>query len=215
MADFIRARSAEQKAQRFEQIKAVARRQFSRRPYYEITLTTLAEELGWSRASLYRYVSTKEEIFLLIAGDECAGYFDALLAVLPDGPAESAEALAEVWADVADAHRDWFRVSDLLPAVVEANVTTERLAAYKLVYHDHLERVVPRVAAAAGVTRDQALRLVRAVTYHAIGVAGRCRSNPVERAALDSIGVSPEEPDFRSEVARFARAGVAGLTCGE
>ena len=67
MAEFIRARSPEQKEQRLDEIKGAVRRQFAERPYHEITLTTIAEELGWSRANLYKYVTTKEEIFLLLA----------------------------------------------------------------------------------------------------------------------------------------------------
>ena len=45
MAEFIRARSPEQKEQRLDEIKGAVRRQFAERPYHEITLTTIAEEL--------------------------------------------------------------------------------------------------------------------------------------------------------------------------
>ena len=51
MAEFIRARSSEQKAQRLEEIKNVAKAQFATHPYHEITLTTIASDLGWSRAT--------------------------------------------------------------------------------------------------------------------------------------------------------------------
>ena len=46
MESFVRARSDEQKAQRFAEIKAAAKRQFAQRPYHEITLTTIAEEVA-------------------------------------------------------------------------------------------------------------------------------------------------------------------------
>ena len=72
MAEFIRARSPEQKGQRLDEIKGAVRRQFAERPYHEITLTTIAEELGWSRANLYKYVTTKEEIFLLLTSATCS-----------------------------------------------------------------------------------------------------------------------------------------------
>ena len=83
MAEFIRARSPEQKEQRLDEIKGAVRRQFAERPYHEITLTTIAEELGWSRANLYKYVTTKEEIFLLLTADECDAYFEAGTRALP------------------------------------------------------------------------------------------------------------------------------------
>ena len=59
MAEFKRARSAEQKCQRMGEIKGAARRQFDARPYHQITLTTIAGELGWARAHPYKYVSTE------------------------------------------------------------------------------------------------------------------------------------------------------------
>ena len=63
-ADFIRARSDEHKEERLCQIKEATAELFRTAPYAEITLTTIAEKLGWSRANLYKYVTTKEEIFL-------------------------------------------------------------------------------------------------------------------------------------------------------
>ena len=67
--DFIRARSSEQKSQRMADIKRATAQLYRDFPYHEITLTTIAERLGWSRASLYKYVTTKEEIFLELSAD--------------------------------------------------------------------------------------------------------------------------------------------------
>lgn len=54
-------------------------------PYGEITLTTIAEKLGWSRANLYKYVTTKEEIFFEISSDKMAAYYSSLLSAFPEG----------------------------------------------------------------------------------------------------------------------------------
>ena len=137
MAEFIRARSAEQKGQRLEEIKGAVRRQFATHPYHEITLTTIADELGWSRANLYKYVSTKEEVFLLLTADEMDAYFNALLTALPEGCGLAPDTVAEVWAGIANAHQEYFRLGDLLTTIVETNVTVERLMAFKRAYYDH------------------------------------------------------------------------------
>ena len=139
MAEFIRARSAEQKGQRLEEIKGAVRRQFAARPYHEITLTTIADELGWSRANLYKYVSTKEEVFLLLTADEMDAYFNALLTALPEGCGLAPDTVAEVWAGIANAHQEYFRLGDLLTTIVETNVTVERLMAFKRAYYDHVQ----------------------------------------------------------------------------
>ena len=72
-AVFIRARSGEHKEERLSQIKEATAELFASCPYSEITLTTIAEKLGWSRANLYKYVTTKEEIFLEISAKKNGG----------------------------------------------------------------------------------------------------------------------------------------------
>ena len=64
MAEFIRARSSAQKEQRMQEIKHAANDLVPERRYHEITLKAIAEKLGWSHAALYKYVTTKEDIFL-------------------------------------------------------------------------------------------------------------------------------------------------------
>ena len=70
MSDYIRARSDEHKEERLSQIKEATAELFAIAPYSEITLTTIAEKLCWSRANLYKYVTTKEEIFLEISAEK-------------------------------------------------------------------------------------------------------------------------------------------------
>ena len=78
MNDFIRARSENQKDSRRNEIKTVTAELFENVPYHEITLTLIAQKLGWSRANLYKYATTKEEIILDIANDKMQSYFDSL-----------------------------------------------------------------------------------------------------------------------------------------
>lgn len=78
MTDFVRARSEEQKQARMAEIKAAADSLFNSVPYQEITLSTIAGKLSWTRANLYKYVTTKEEIYLEICSDKMHSYFDDL-----------------------------------------------------------------------------------------------------------------------------------------
>ncbi len=78
-AVFIRARSEEHKEERLAQIKGATAELLESDPYSEITLTTIAEKLGWSRANFYKYVTIKEEIFLEIASEKMASYYGFLL----------------------------------------------------------------------------------------------------------------------------------------
>lgn len=203
MAEFIRARSPEQKGQRLDEIKGAVRRQFAERPYHEITLTTIAEELGWSRANLYKYVTTKEEIFLLLTGDECNAYFDALLAALDGDRTLDAAAVADAWADVADAHQEYFRLGDLLTTIVETNVTVERLMVFKRGYYDRVAEMRERLPQVAGIAPERVEPLLLAVYYHATGLVSSCWSNPLIAEALSRLEIERPETNFRAEMRDF------------
>lgn len=203
MSEFIRARSDEQKAQRLAEVKAAARKQFAEKPYHEITLTTIAEELGWSRANLYKYVSTKEEIFLLLAGDACADYFDALFAALPEGCGFSAATVAEVWAGIANAHQEYFRLGNLLSTIIETNVTIERLAVFKQGYYRNVDAMAERLPRILDIEPRDVERLLLAVYYHATGLVSGCWKNPLIAQALEQIGRPRPEIDFRAEMREF------------
>ena len=168
MSEFIRARSEEQKAQRLAEVKAVARKQFATRPYHEITLTTIADELGWSRANLYKYVSTKEEIFLLLASDACTEYFDALFAALPEAAASRSYRRGGV-GGIANAHQEYFRLGDLLSTIIETNVTVERLAVFKQGYYRNVDAMAKRLPRILNIKVSDVERLLLDVYYHATG----------------------------------------------
>ena len=203
MAEFIRARSAEQKGQRLEEIKGAVRRQFAVRPYHEITLTTIADELGWSRANLYKYVSTKEEVFLLLTADEMDSYFNALLTALPEGCGLSPDTVAEVWAGIANAHQEYFRLGDLLTTIVETNVTIERLMAFKRAYYDHVAQMREHLPLILDIAPELVEPLLVAIYYPATGLVSGCWSNPLIAEALERLEIARPETDFRAEMRDF------------
>ena len=204
MAEFIRARRPEQKEQRLDEIKGTVRRQFAKRPYHEITLTTIAEELGWSRANLYKYVTTKEEIFLLLTADECDAYFEALLAALPEGREFTSAEAADAWANVAAEHQEYFRLGDLLTTIVETNVTVERLMDFKHGYYAHVDEMREHLPQVIGIEPEHVEPLLLAVYYHATGLVSSCWSNPLIAEALKRLEIKRPEADFRAEMRDFA-----------
>ena len=203
MADFIRARSAEHKEQRLAEVKRAAAALFAERPYPEITLSTIAGQLSWSRANLYKYVRTKEEVFLSLAEDARDAYVDALLAAFSGcgelGPAEAADR----WAGVLVEHEDWFRYLDLLFTIIESNVSHERLVAFKRGYYEELPGLRRALAAAWGVPSPRVARIMSTVGYQAVGLIVNACATPQVQAALGELGVEPEPLDARAELADF------------
>ena len=86
MGEYMRARSPEQKQERMQAIMAATDELFAERPYHQITMGTIAGRLGWSRAGLYKYVATQEEIFLALHSAKNRAWIDALASALANAP---------------------------------------------------------------------------------------------------------------------------------
>lgn len=203
MADFVRARSNEQKEERMAEIKRAADAQFAVRIYPEITLSTIAEELSWSRANLYKYVTSKEEIFLELCWDKWEEYFTALKAAFPGGCGYSPAVFAEVWAGILNAHPEHLKFSSILSSIIETNVTVERLALFKKKLHDQIDEISRLLSQNFDFPEKAAYWLFMSVHYHAVGVYGYCNAGSLVIRALEMAEVKLEKPDFRLEMKRF------------
>lgn len=203
MAEYIRARTDEQKEERMSQIKMAADELFKSMPYTEITLSTIAEKLDWSRANLYKYVTTKEEIYLEITQDRMTEYLESLLIVFPEGCKFSPETVAEIWTAQVASHEDYFRYVSFLLTIIERNVTVERLTAFKKTYYDHAFVLQKRLSYALGITEDQADNLYLSIMNYGASYFTNCQSNPLIIQALKTLNIKPKELNLARDVKDF------------
>lgn len=203
MADYIRARSDLQKEDRLNQIKEAAETLFKQIPYTEITLTTIAEKLTWSRANLYKYVTTKEEIFLELSSQKMVSYYSALVSAFPEGNKYSPEVISEVWAGILNANQDYLRYVAYLNPIVETNVTVDRLAAFKKKYYEFAWQVRDRLSEMLSISKDDAFKLQLDTLMFAATNAVNCYKNPLIQEALKKINVEPPEIDFYENMRDF------------
>lgn len=202
-ADFIRARSDEHKEERLCQIKEATAELFRTAPYAEITLTTIAEKLGWSRANLYKYVTTKEEIFLEIASEKMAAYYGALIDTFKKASGRPASELSKIWADVLDANQDYMRYVSYLNPVIETNVTVDRLASFKKKYYDFADDFCALLSGALNCSQEAAYKIQLDVLFYASSNAVCCYKNPLVQKALKKIKVDPPKMDFFADMQDF------------
>lgn len=203
MPDFIRARSSAQKEQRMAEIKQAADELFHEKSYHEITLKGISERLGWSHAALYKYVGTKEDIFLELCADARGEYVSSLLAAYPSGCSYSHEVLAQVWTEQLNSHRGYLAYSDLLFTIIETNVSAERLAEFKRGYFEEIDLLSKRFHENLGIEPDRAGQLFNSVLFHAVSINGWCAENPLVAEAMEIAGLEQRVPDFKEEMRDF------------
>lgn len=197
MTQFIRARSEEQKEMRMQDIKKVADRLFLSQTYHEITLASIAEHLSWSRANLYKYVTSKEEIFLELCEDKRNAYFEALKAAFPINCAYSMEVIASVWTEILIAHQDYLQYSSILTAILETNVSVEKLANFKKKFHEDFTALTELFACNFRITLEQSAQLFYAVHAYSVMMYSNCITSPKVQEACALAGLETRPRDFR------------------
>lgn len=203
MVDFMRARSSSQKEERMTEIKKAADAQFAEKPYHMITLTTIAEQLSWSRANLYKYVTTKEEIFLELTREKWDTYFTALRSAFPPGCGYSPEVASEVWAGILNADNGHLKYSAILPSIIETNVAIEKLAAFKKFFHQQTDAFTELLHLNFGFSQEKAYEIFMTIHYQAVGLYGYCNAGPLVEKALRMAEVNLIIPDFRERMKEF------------
>lgn len=211
MQEYIRARSDEQKEERMTQIKNTADSLFKAMPYTDITLSTIAEKLGWSRANLYKYVTTKEEIFLGIEQDRMSEYFSSMLAAFPKNCHLSSETVAEIWTAQVQSHEDFFRYLAFLLTIIERNVTVERLTTFKKTYYNFANELKVRLSFALEISEEKAIALIGSVQNFAASYFSSCLENPLIIEALKNLNITPQERNLSIEVKDFILMNISWL----
>ena len=203
VSDFIRARTDEQKAERMDEVKKVTAKLFKENPYHEITLTTIGDELGWSRANLYKYVSSKEEIFLQLSADARDSYYNDIIKTFSKDTNLSNEEISSKWAKIANNNKNWAIYGSILVSIIETNVTLERLKQFKKEFYDQLSVLCKEVAPNIRINPDDFPNFFNTIHYHAVGLCGFCETNPLVVQAIKELGVNRKELDFESEMNKF------------
>ena len=202
MADYIRARSPEHKQERMEAIMTAADELFQGQPYHQITMGTIAEKLGWSRSNLYKYAATQEEVFLALHSAKNRAWIDELADELACVPMPAGK-FARTWAEVTERHAGFLRYQEIIIAIIESNVTLERLTAFKRDFAEMLPPVIDVLTRQCGVGEPAAQALYLRLLYQAPGLWNHFHCAEVTRKAMQAAGLPPVSGTFQETYADF------------
>ncbi len=129
---WLRARRPAQKAARREAILEGAAELFEAGGYGAVSLNGLARHVGLAKSNLYRYFESKEQIFLELLEREQLEWFDSVAAALGELPAPAGpEVVAKTLATSLVVRPRLCALGSIVTAVLEQNVSVERIARYK------------------------------------------------------------------------------------
>lgn len=204
MTKFIRARSNEQKQQRLNEIMKTTDQLFHDNTYHEITLTTIAQSLGWSRGNLYKYVTTKEEIFLELYLEKQKNYFSDIESTFTNKDNLTDEEFTDLWTYVLDKNLDYLKYYGILATIIETNVTAERLVEFKKIVLSGFDPIIQILSKHChNISTDDSTALYWTLIFHACGLNNSCHVSPLVKEAMKLAGLPELQNNFTQEFRKF------------
>lgn len=208
-----RARSEAQKEQRKTALLAAATRMLMTQPLDEISLNAIAREANISKANVYRYFESREELFLHLTLDAFDGWRDRVVRGLerttaPDDASRVAEAFVRATLD----DETYARLSSVLSTVLERNVSTEGITRFKRAFIGRTDGLVEALGAALPDFEPMAcLELLQIVFFQIASMWPAAHPTPAVQAALEQPELAKFHVDFESGLRRVIKVTIAGI----
>lgn len=199
-----RAISPEQKKERLLELMKATDELFQENTYHEITLTVIAEKLGWARGNLYKYVKTKEEIFLelyLLKQREFINDFNSFL----QGKSKiSHEEVSIIMSQAFEKNLDYLKYHSLMTTIIETNVSIERLAEFKRCSYFDRESIFEKLSKQCPeLDKNQITGLFLTILYHGCGLYARTQCTCAYVQAMSLAKLPVIEVDFQASYSQF------------
>lgn len=202
--NFERARNDEQKNIRMKQITDSARNLFENNKYENITLSGIARELSFTRANLYKYVSSKEEVFLYIIIEDIARWNDDIVKRFKENVDITKEKFAEIWAKSFVDHSHMIKVMSIMYSVIEKNVTIEKLTEFKISFFKEMEKSINILLILFPEFQlPQIHKFLEMQMFYAIGLYPATIENAIQKKAIKRAGIPYNPPDFLERFSDF------------
>ncbi len=211
--DWQRARSDEKKDERKAAICAAAVRLFEAKGYEKVTLNGIAVEAGFAKSNLYRYFSSREEIFLCIFSGLFSEWFAAWSKRLKHfRENEPVANFAKSWVASFAENPAFLDLTPLLFVSLERNSSYEQLVEFKrhsknLLYPLSLEisRVYPELS------NEQAFECLSLSFAATSNYWAASRQNDALKKIYDQEEFAPLRPNFESDLLSAVEITVHGL----
>jgi AcrR family transcriptional regulator len=210
--EFIRARSKEQKDKRIDHIIRAALKLYKTMPYEKINMAKIAKELDFTRANLYKYFSTKHEIFLKIIEYDFMAYVGDLEKAFGGKEPLPLEKFARLWAKVLYKHERLLELVSIQFTIIERNVSVEKLAAFKIGLFGELPKIFAIVQKQFPEFSGEQLEAFATMqNIFAVGLHPSTKLSDTQKKAITKAGISYKAPDFVDTFSRYMIYMVKGI----
>jgi TetR/AcrR family transcriptional regulator len=210
---WIRARSSEQIEQRMHTILDAAGKVFHTVPYEKVTMQMIANETGFSRSNLYRYFTTREEIFLALFLSDIETWAIRIKSVFTHE--ETPETFIEKWTEVLCGQKRLLELVPLLSISLEKNTSEEVYRKTKLLLMDYMKEIIPflqKAIPSLGFEQWREFLLVH-LAFHA-GAWPMAQYNDLQTKILEELCLDEIKIEFSSFYRKSMLTYLKGV-CGD
>ncbi len=212
MSKFQRARSAQQKQERINQIIKASEALYLEKNYMEISFLDIAKKLDFTRANLYKYYNSKDEIFLDIFGNDLVLWKDGLVTELKAKEHIHVDDFACIWSKHIIKNKRMLELLCILHTVIEKNVCVEKLAEFKkLMFRVYSEISMELLRLFPELSKQNLQMFYDFQMRYAVGLYPAVNKNEVQLEATRLSGVSIPKEEFEPTYSKFISIVLQGI----
>lgn len=206
-----RARTDEQKEQRISEIVAATERLYEKYGFDEITFVLIAEEASFTRSNLYKYFTTKEEIFLEFMRNDINIYVKNLVKEFSKKKKYSVDQFVATWVKVLVKNKRLLNLFGILFSSLEKNCTFEALTEFKLGTKNDLISVVELLCTVfPGLDQEKAKEFFYLQFALAVGLFQMTNHSELQKKVLEQ----PELREFNLDFETYYKRSIEHLING-
>ena len=193
-----RARSEEQKEQRIAEIVAATERLYKKHSFEDITFVAIAEEANFTRSNLYKYFSSKEEIFLEFAKHDITQWRMSLERAFRQKKKYKTDEFVTIWVNTLVKHKRLLGLISILFADLEKNASFDSYMNFKFGTKDEIGKVVELLCRIfPKLTADDASRFIYLQISSAVGLYQMTDYSELQIKALKHPELKQFKVDFK------------------
>lgn len=200
MAKFERARSEEQKEIRIAEILTAAKSLYEKQEFEDITLAAIAKQANFTRSNLYKYFTSREEIFLVIFETDLGNWAEDVQDSL-SGQELSIEEFATLWTATFKRHARLQSLYSYLYLFLEKNSPMDRLVRFKSRAGEHFDTLAALLMGIfPGLSRERAIEFLYLQIALMNGIRPLSGQTPIQQEAGQKAGFTMPESQGQAYV---------------
>jgi len=216
MTEWERARTSEQKESREKEILQAAKRLLEEKSYESIRFSDLADLVTFSRANIYKYFDSKEEVYLSLLADEILKFAIGAEEILNHkaiSHSTDIDNFCSTWTDLLSSEKKLLLLLSMTGTILEKNCSDEILLQSKTSMNIAIQNyLIPSFSLYFPTLSSLEIsELINNLVVFANGLYSLCGLNEHQKNLLRANGMEDLISEFSSSYKRITKIYIQGF----